>query len=247
MDDFRYHWTLDKIARYETRLENSMIRCLNRFQKVRESKMMNFTGLRQYCRDFQPRPKDFMEENAPKKTSTQSDSGCHSREGGNPDFSSETAQIENTQNPAQIINHQSTNKRSNLDLQIKLSRNRSLDTGDSESLPIDSFTKWRELYCEPRGYHHNYDDSGIIPEVLHRPDVPQVGEYSYRENWQHRMLDMLNYPWEKRRNLTKPELTELVDPILRTMPDPHQFLWDFGLIELTADAVAKRYPKTNAG
>jgi hypothetical protein len=226
MEDFRYHWTLDKIARYETRLENSMIRCLDKFQKVRESKMMNFTGLRQYYRGFQPRPQDFMEENDSINSQIENRKSKIYPQG-----------IENTPDPAQ------------------LHKDPSLDAGmiadpsarPSQDMPIDSFTKWRELYCEPRGHYHNYDDSNEIPEVLHRPDVPEQGEYVYRKNWQHRFLDMVNYPIEKRRKLTEPELTELVDPILRGFPNPRQLLWDFGLIELTPEAVAKRYPKPKAG
>ena len=68
VDDFRNHWTLDKLARYETRLENSMIRCLDKFQKVRESQMMNFTSLRHYYRGFTRRPQDFQDEPKPLAT-----------------------------------------------------------------------------------------------------------------------------------------------------------------------------------
>jgi hypothetical protein len=193
--------------------------------------MMNFTALRQYYRGFQPRPQDYTDNPNVGETSV-----IHSKSAPTPQ---ESSSPENEQDkpilPPDLLR------------QIELGKNRTLDAGQSESLPIDSFTHWRQLYCEPRGQHHNYDDSGEVPEVLHRPDVPEKGEYVYRKNWQHRFLDMVNYPLEKRRKLTGPELTELVDPILMGFPNPLQVLWDFGLIELTEEAVAKRYPKSNAG
>jgi hypothetical protein len=69
-DDFRNHRTLEKITRYEMRLENSMMRCLNQFQKIRESKMMNFTSLRHYFRGWERRPQDFQDD--PKVTEASS-------------------------------------------------------------------------------------------------------------------------------------------------------------------------------
>lgn len=48
-DDFRTHRTLDKISRYEMRLETSMLRCFDTFQKIRQGKILNSPGL----------PKDF--------------------------------------------------------------------------------------------------------------------------------------------------------------------------------------------
>jgi hypothetical protein len=238
MDDFRYHWTLDKLARYETRLENSMIRCLNKFQKVRESKMMNFSSLRQYYRDFQPRPQDFMDNPTPNKPNDQPKSPPEKE---NPD------QNENEQNKP--------NPYPDRVRRCQLHKDRSLDAGllqdpsaqPSQDMPIDSFNHWKMLYCQPRGNHHNYDDSTEVPQVPHRPDIPGDGEYVYRENWQHRVLDMVEYPWNKRNKLTKLELNELVDQILRGFPDPRQFLWDFGLIELTAEAITKRNLPAKAG
>ncbi len=244
MDDFRYHWTLDKLARYETRLENSMIRCLNKFQKVRESKMMNFTGLRQYYRGFQPRPQDFQDT-----PNIDEASPLHNKSASTPQESSSINESIDSQNE----NRTSTIE-NNFD-RAQLHKDHSLDARmiaqpsaqPSEDMPIDSFKNWRQLYCQPRGKYHNYDDSNEVPEVPHRPDVPEKGEYVYRKDWKHSFLDIVNYPWEKRRKLTEPELTELVDPILRGFPDPVQFLWDFGLIELTSQAVAKRYPEPKAG
>ncbi len=98
---------------------------------------------------------------------------------------------------------------------------------------FDSFSQWADL----KGHDYGYDDESLEP---HCPNPPSTGEYLYVENWHHKLLRMVNYPWDKRKNLTKPQLNELVDTILCGMSDPVQFLWDFGLIELTAEAVGKR-------
>jgi hypothetical protein len=249
MDDFHYHWTLDKLARYETRLENSMIRCLNKFQKVRESKMMNFSSHRQYYRGFQPRPQDFMDDSTPKASCGTAAPGCvQNSDSSNsiPNSAQQPKPSPEKENPDQIENRTSTIE-NNSD-RVQLHQDRSLDVGllqdpsaqPSQDMPIDSFNHWKMLYCQPRGNNHNYDDSTEVPQVPHRPDIPGDGEYVYRENWQHRVLDMVEYPWNKRNKLTKLELNELVDQILRGFADPRQFLWDFGLIELTAEAIAKR-------
>ena len=98
---------------------------------------------------------------------------------------------------------------------------------------FDSFSQWADL----QGHSYGYDDESLEP---HRPNPPSTGEYLYVENWHHKLLRMVNYPWDKRKNLTRPQLNDLVDTILCGMSDPLQFLWDFGLIELTAEAVGKR-------
>jgi hypothetical protein len=270
MDDFRNHWTLDKIARYETRLENSMIRCLGKFQKVRESKMMNFSSLRQYYREFQPRPQDYQDsvgDLSSEALAKEEASVLHSKSASTPQESSSNV----AQPPSAVINE--TDKTNPIveihpNDQLGGTANRSLTVdleggqdsaqqpddsidsrieNDPNALPMDSFTHWRKLYCEPKGYQHNCDDGLDIPAVQHRPDVPEEDEFIFRKGWQHRVLDMVEYPWKKRHNLTEAELNELVDSIICGFPNPTQFLWDFNLIELTAAASAKRRLPALAG
>jgi hypothetical protein len=50
---------------------------------------------------------------------------------------------------------------------------------------------------------------------------------------------MVQYSYEKRRKMTQPELKDLADQVVRMMPDPKQFLWDFDLIEKTAYAESR--------
>ena len=97
---------------------------------------------------------------------------------------------------------------------------------------FDSFSKWADL----KGHGYGYDDESLEP---HCPNPPSTGEYVYVENWHHKLLRMVNYPWDKRKKLNKAQLNELADTILCGMSDPVQFLWDFGLIELNAEAVEK--------
>jgi hypothetical protein len=111
----------------------------------------------------------------------------------------------------------------------------SIDTQNSALLnnDFDSFSQWADL----KGHDYGYDDESLEP---HCPNPPAEGEYLYVENWHHKLLRMVNYPWDKRKNLNKAQLNEMVDTILCGMSDPVQFLWDFGLIELTAEAAGKR-------
>jgi hypothetical protein len=253
MDDFRNHWTLDKIARYETRLENSMIRCLGKFQKLRETKMMNFTSLRQYYREFQPRPQDFQDTPAPKKTNgvaqppsaviheTDITKLTMSAPNGHPESPTAGEGPADSSQPddSQVsTNNTSAQPDDSIYSQIE---------NDPNALPMDSFKHWKILHCAPRGENIDIDDGLKIPAVQHRPDVPEEDEFIFRKDWQHRVLDMVEYPWKKRHNLTEAELNELVDSIIGGFPNPTQFLWDFNLIELTAAASAKRRLPALAG
>jgi hypothetical protein len=285
MDDFRNHWTLDKIARYETRLEGSMMRCLTKFQKVRESKMMNFTGIRQYYRGFQPRPQDFQDtpnvgqasslgnkvgeasvlHSENDKTNPIDTVGTDPRVCPDDPHKSQPSkenpdQNENEQNkpkpyPDRVRRCQSDTEAPSVSVLPAVSKvgpskvEGSAGTDDSiysriendpNALPMDSFKHWKILHCAPRGETIDIDDGLDIPAVLHRPDVPERDEYVFRKGWHHQVLRMVNYPWEKRCNLTESELNELVDSIIGGFPNPAQFLWDFDLIELTAEAAAKR-------
>jgi hypothetical protein len=273
VDDFRNHWTLDKLARYETRLENSMIRCLGKFQKVRESQMMNFTSLRHYYRGFTRRPQDF-QDNVGEASVLHSKSAPTPKESSSPSVDEASVlhiEIDKT-NPISafsaqkpVLDTEKTKNEPNSQAPTALVASQrsedgsepisAADTPDSNSAPqhgdasdvslfdqqtaalinddFNSFSQWADL----KGHAYGYDDESFEP---HCPNPPSTGEYLYVENWHHKLLRMVNYPWDKRKNLTKAQLNEMVDTILCSMSDPVQFLWDFGLIELTAEAVGKR-------
>jgi hypothetical protein len=54
-DDFRNQRTLEKIQRYETQLERSMLRCTKQLRVLRDSNLINYTDIREYVRGYQPR------------------------------------------------------------------------------------------------------------------------------------------------------------------------------------------------
>jgi hypothetical protein len=313
VDDFRNHWTLDKLARYESRIENSMIRCLDKFKKVRESQMMNFTSLRHYYRGFTRRPQDFQddlntqtpnvgeasvlhskspstpESSSPnvdeasvlhnetnktnpisqfsaQKTASENEitknepnsqaptgtdaaaaasalvaSTCPDQRGKRSEDASLTVDLEDGQDPSQQPEESQTPSHSSQDFNHIENRQSNIENPNAALVnnDFDSFSQWAKL----KGHAYGYDDESLEP---HCPNPPAEGEYVYVENWHHELLRMVNYPWDKRKNLTKPQLNDLVDTILCGMPDPIQFLWDFGLIELTAEAVAKRHRAAQA-
>jgi hypothetical protein len=252
-----------------------MIRCLGKFQKVRESKMMNFSSLRQYYREFQPRPQDFQDnvgDLSSEALAKEEASVLHSKSAPTPQ---ESSSRNVAQPPSAVINEtDKTNPNDEMggtakhlvaskqcedgsltvdleDGQDSLQQSGNSDVSqienDPNALPIDSFKHWKILHCAPRGENIDIDDSVEIPKVQHRPDVPEDDEFIFRKGWQHRVLDMVEYPWKKRHNLTEPELNELMDSIIGGFPNPTQFLWDFNLIELTAAAQTKRRLPAMAG
>ncbi|MBM4103032.1 MAG: hypothetical protein FJ263_03135 [Planctomycetes bacterium] len=61
-DDFRNQRTLEKIQRYETQLERSMLRCTKQLRVLRNSNLINYTDIREYVRGYQPRDPLFKDE-----------------------------------------------------------------------------------------------------------------------------------------------------------------------------------------
>jgi hypothetical protein len=205
-EDFRIHGTLDKIIRYELRLEWSMMRCLREFRNIRGEKTMNFSSLRQYVRDFQPRPQDFPDQ---PMTNTQNKANSQAPSASDGMASTET-------DKTKPISHDTSTKQ--------------------DGNPLDSFTNWRLLYWGPKGRTFEIDDDPFSVPMQHRPNPPEDGQFIFRKNWANRILNMVQHPVEMRRKLTEPELNELADQVLMMMPNPTQFLWDFNLIEKTAYA-----------
>jgi len=66
--DFQNAQTLTKIQRYETQLERSMLRCVNTLKRIRNSKLMTYSKIKEYVRGSEEQPEPyFQDENAEAK------------------------------------------------------------------------------------------------------------------------------------------------------------------------------------
>jgi hypothetical protein len=61
-DDFRNQRTLEKIQRYETQLERSMLRCIKQLRVIRDTNLINYSDIREYVRGYEPRDPLFKDE-----------------------------------------------------------------------------------------------------------------------------------------------------------------------------------------
>ncbi len=66
--DFQNQQTLTKVQNYETRLERSMLRCLNTLRRIRDSKLMTYSRIQDYLYGAEDLPKPYFkdEQNEPK-------------------------------------------------------------------------------------------------------------------------------------------------------------------------------------
>jgi hypothetical protein len=250
-DDFGKTGTLEKILRYETRIENSYLCITTRLQDLHQKSPMDYADIRRYVRGYEPRNPFFSDAQAPTPARQQKvrkalnlaqkeESKINNVDQASPldnkvAASSFGSLSDNVHQPAQPDTASQTIDSSIPQIENLSPRDRqsSIENTDTISHDTASQTDDSTIVNNKSSIDNQQYSPNLFPLPLsHRPNPPQ-GKLIYRKNWAHKVLDLVHYP-ENNRPDSDADLRELADQVLCSVSDPRQFLWDFDLLENSA-------------
>jgi len=197
-DDFRNQRTLEKIQRYETQLERSMLRCTKQLHVLRNTNLINFSGIRQYVRGYEPRDPFFKDK--PDTTENPQNE---------PNSDVDEASV--------LRNNIPQNEPKNVDESRCTSGLLRNNNPQIELKNVDEASVLRNYIpqIEPKIENQQLAIEKCDNEL--KEPLPK--------DWAKKVLDKVHYPRHKRR-MSQPKLNELADSILLTLEDPEKFLRD---------------------
>ncbi len=230
--DFQNQQTLTKVQNYETKIERSMLRCLNTLKRIRDSKLLTYSKITDYVRggDEMPEPY-FQDKNAEPKFPDHLENRMSCRKPKqkkqnepNVDDASSVALLQNNSPLCSPVPYAAEKNPQN----EPISREGVLNSDIPQASDSSTNSELRTTnFCqnEPISEIENRKS-----EMENPPTSPIGNDFEFYPRWANVVLNEVGYSEKARRKMTKVEREEAADRVLMDLKDPKQYLFDRALI-----------------